>query len=326
MELEFEKPIKELENKLKELKETAKVQVGVDFTEEIKNIEKKLEEVKKEIYGNLTDWQRVQIARHPNRPYFLDYVKLIFKNFIEISGDRSFRDDKAVVCGFAYLDNKPVMLIGQQKGRTIEENMLRNFGMMHPEGYRKALRAMKLAEKFNKPIITFIDTPGAYPGIGAEERGQAEAIARNLREMSLIEVPIISVVIGEGGSGGALGIGVANKILMLENSIYSVISPEGCASILWRDAAKAPEAANALKLTAQKLYQLGVVDLIINEPLGGAHYDYNKTAENVKIAITQTLKKLEKLSKREIINQRYDKYRKIGEYFENNKLFTSAKK
>lgn len=326
MILEFEKPIYDLQEKIKELKKSSEENPQLDFSDEIKKLEKKLNKLKKDIFTNLTAWQKVQLARHPQRPYFLDYVKLIFKNFIEIHGDRAYRDDKAVVCGWAEFEGEAVMLVGQQKGRTVEENLRRNFGMMHPEGYRKALRVMKMAEKFGKPVITFIDTPGAYPGIGAEERGQAEAIARNLKEMAVLEVPIIAVVIGEGGSGGALGIGVGNKVLMLENAIYSVISPEGCASILWRDASKAPEAAEALKLTADSLYELGVVDQVVKEPLGGAHTDYELTATNVKKAIKSHLNELKKLSAKELVNQRYNKYRLLGEYIEKNQLKTSRRK
>lgn len=326
MILEFEKPIYDLQEKIKALKKSGEENPQLDFTDEIKNLEKKLIKLKKEIFMNLTAWQKVQLARHPQRPYFLDYVKLIFKNFIELHGDRAYRDDQAVVCGWAEFEGESVMLVGQQKGRTVEENLIRNFGMMHPEGYRKALRVMKLAEKFGKPVITFIDTPGAYPGIGAEERGQAEAIARNLKEMAVLEVPIITVVIGEGGSGGALGIGVGNKVLMLENAIYSVISPEGCASILWRDASKAPEAAEALKLTADSLYEFGIVDQVVKEPLGGAHTDYERTAINVRESIKSNLDEIKRLSPKELVTQRYNKYRLLGEYIEKNQLKTSRRK
>ena len=268
--LDFEKPVVEIERKIASLKEFG-ASSGSDVAPELKKLEEQAKKLRNDIFGSLTDWQRIQLARHPKRPYTLDYVKLIFEGFTELHGDRAFADDRAMACGFAFLDGKPVMVMGQQKGRDIQENMERNFGMAHPEGYRKALRLMKLAEKFNRPIITFIDTTGAYPGIGAEERGQAEAIARNLREMSSLKVPVVSVVIGEGGSGGALGIGVANRMLMLENAWYSVISPEGCAAILFRDATKAPEAARALKITATDLKHFGIVDEIIAEPQGGAH-------------------------------------------------------
>ncbi|MBN1899176.1 MAG: acetyl-CoA carboxylase carboxyltransferase subunit alpha [Spirochaetes bacterium] len=326
MILDFEKPINDLEKKLETVQKTYEKHPDPERKIEMKNLEKQIKRLKIEIHNHLTPWQRVQLARHPARPYFLDYVKLIFHNFIEIHGDRTFKDDKSVVTGWADLDNQSVMLIGQQKGRTVEENLMRNFGSMHPEGYRKALRVMKMAEKFSKPIITFIDTQGAYPGIGAEERGQAEAIARNLKEMSSLKVPVITVVIGEGGSGGALGIGVANKVLMLENSTYSVISPEGCASILWRDATRAPEAAKALKLTAQDLYYFGVIDLIIDEPLGGAHTDHLMTANSIKKEIKNTLAKLNKLSSKSLVSQRYHKYRTLGEYIEKNQIKTSRKK
>ncbi len=268
--LDFERPITELEKKIESLR-VSTMEGKVELTQEILDLEKKLEQLKSEIYSTLNPWQRVQLARHPSRPYMLDYVKLIFKDFIELHGDRNYADDMALVCGLAMLDSKPVVVLGHQKGRNIQENLERNFAMANPEGYRKALRIMKLAEKFNRPVITFIDTPGAYPGIGAEERGQAEAIARNLREMSDLKTPIISVIIGEGGSGGALGIGISNSILMLENAYYSVITPEGCAAILFHDASKAAEAAAAMKITAQDLFRFKIVDEIIKEPLGGAH-------------------------------------------------------
>jgi len=326
MVLEFEKPIYELQEQIDKLKKSAEENPNLNFDKEIKTLKKKIDILKKKIFSNLTAWQKVQLARHPMRPYFLDYVDRIFDNFIELHGDRAYRDDNAVVCGWAELDGESVMLVGQQKGRTIEENIQRNFGMMHPEGYRKALRVMKMAEKFKKPIITFIDTPGAYPGIGAEERGQAEAIARNLEEMAALESPIIAVVIGEGGSGGALGIGVANVVLMLENSIYSVISPEGCASILWRDASKAAEAAEALKLTAKDLFRFGINDDIVKEPLGGAHTDYDRTAKTLKEEIKKYLGQLKKMSAKELVSQRYKKFRDFGEYIENNKIKTSRKK
>ncbi len=319
--LEFEKPIYELQEKINNLKKGKNL--SEEMLQDIKDLEIKLENLKKNIYSNLSSWEIVQVARHPERPYFLDYVRLIFKDFIELHGDRHFKDDQAIIGGTALFENKPVMLIGQQKGRDLDENMKRNFGMPDPEGYRKALRLMKLAEKFNMPIITFIDTPGAYPGIGAEERGQAESIAVNLKEMAGLKVPVISVVIGEGGSGGALGIGVANVILMLENSIYSVISPEGCASILWRDATKASDAAEALKLTASYLYKFGIIDKIIPEPIGGAHSDYETTAKNLKKELIFYLKKLKKLSPEELKKRRYKKFRKIGEYIENNKVKSS---
>lgn len=324
--LEFEKPIYDLQNKINELKKSAIEHPGIKLNKEVFILEKKIDKLKSHIFKNLTPWQEVQLARHPNRPYFLDYVKLIFEDFIELHGDRAFKDDRAVISGFASLDNFNVMLIGQQKGRTIEDNITYNFGMMHPEGYRKAMRLMKLAEKFKKPIITFIDTPGAYPGIDAEERGQAEAIAVNLMEMSLLKVPVISVIIGEGGSGGALGIGVANIVLMLENSIYSVITPEGCASILWKDAAKSNIASASLKITSKDLYSFGIIDKIIPEPLGGAHTNYQMTANNLKKELLTCLKKLTKISPNELQNNRYKKFRKLGEFKQNNKIITSKRK
>jgi acetyl-CoA carboxylase carboxyl transferase subunit alpha len=284
------------------------------LSEQIKDLEKTRDELKQKIYSSLSSWQRIQIARHPQRPYSKDYIELIFKNFIELHGDRCFGDDLAILCGIAELDTKSVAVIGHQKGRTIEENLLRNFGMAHPEGYRKAMRVMKLAEKFNRPIITFIDTPGAYPGIAAEERGQAEAIATNLKEMSNIKVPIITVVIGEGGSGGALGIGVSNKVLCLENSYYSVISPEGCAAILFRDSSKATDAADALKLTSKALFKLKVIDEIIKEPLGGAHYNYDKTAANIKTILNKYLYAYNGMNSKKIVQERYLKFRNIGVY------------
>ncbi|MBN1622173.1 MAG: acetyl-CoA carboxylase carboxyltransferase subunit alpha [Endomicrobiales bacterium] len=309
--LEFEKPITDIENRISELKNS-----GNDKSEEVRILEKKCEKLKTDIYGSLSSWQRVQLARHPKRPYTSDYISLIFTDFVELHGDRAYSDDKALVCGLAMLGSIPVVIVGQQKGRNIKENMERNFGMMHPEGYRKALRIMKLAEKFNHPVVTFIDTPGAYPGIGAEERGQAEAIARNLREMAGLKIPVVSVIIGEGGSGGALGIGVSNKLLMLENAYYSVITPEGCAAILFRDAARAPEASEALKITAQDLYKLGIIDEIIPEPLGGAHRDVQSTAKNIKNSLTKNISALNKMSKSQLEEERYKKYRNIGVFTE----------
>ena len=308
---DFEKPIIELENKIKELQEFSQKK-QVDLSLEIKNLEKKLTQLKKEIYSNLTAWQKVQIARHPQRPTTLDYIRLIMKDFIELHGDRLFGDDKAIIAGFAKLDNFKVVVIGHQKGKDTKENIERNFGCAHPEGYRKAKRAMKLAEKFSLPLVSFIDTPGAYPGIGAEERGQALAIAENIREMFSLKIPIIVVIIGEGGSGGALGIGVGDRILIMEYAYYSVISPEGCAAILWKDAKKAPEAAEALKLTAQELLKLGVVDEIISEPQGGAHRNYEEAAKNVKEAIVNNLREIKKIPWQERLNLRYEKFRKIG--------------
>lgn len=308
--LDFEKPIVELEEKIRELS-------GVQgINDELERLKDQCEKLKKKVYSNLTRWQRVQLARHPKRPYTLDYINLITSDFIELHGDRNFKDDKAIVAGLGRLEGRSVVIVGQQKGRDTKEKLRRNFGMSHPEGYRKALRVMRLGNKFGLPIISLVDTPGAYPGIGAEERGQSEAIARNLKEMSLLEVPIIVVIIGEGGSGGALGIAVGNKILMMENAIYSVISPEGCASILWRDATKAPQAAEALKLTARDLLELGVIDEIIPEPLGGAHRDPEVAADKLKSSILSSLKELEGLTKEKLISQRIEKFAKMGAFQE----------
>ncbi len=313
--LDFEKPIAVIKKQIDELQKLQETQ-GVDTTDEIKSLEVKMRLLQEDIYSNLSPWQRIKLARHPNRPYTLDYVNCIFEDFQELHGDRRYADDPAIICGPAKLNNLPVMIIGHQKGRDTKENIIRNFGMPHPEGYRKALRMMKMAEKFKMPIICFIDTPGAYPGIGAEERGQAEAIAYNLQEMESLEVPSIGVVIGEGGSGGALGIGVCDAILMLENAYYSVITPEGAAAILWRDATKAPEAAEALKITASNLKELGVIDEIIKEPWGGAHQNLQGTATNIKNSIEDHLSKLINLPTEALIRQRYEKYRKIGSFIE----------
>ncbi len=313
--LEFEKPIVELENKIEELKKFTKDE-EIDFSKEIERLTARLETLRKEIFSNLTSWQKVQLARHPERPYTMDYVNMITEDFIEIHGDRYFSDDRALVGGVAKLDGQKVVVLGHQKGRDMAENMERNFGCAHPEGYRKAMRIMVMAEKYKLPIITFIDTPGAYPGIGAEERGQAEAIAHNLREMFALKVPIIVFVIGEGGSGGALGIGIGDKIFVLENAYYSVISPEGCAAILWRERAKAPFAAEALKLTAPELLKLGIIDGIIPEPLGAAHREPLKTASEIKRVAIKSLNELSALSPEELLSQRYEKYRNIGVYNE----------
>ena len=309
--LDFEKPIIELEKKIQELKGFIS-EKKIDLSSEVKRLEEKLERLKEDTYGNLTAWQRVQIARHPQRPYTQDYINRIMSDFIELHGDRSFSDDQAIIGGFAKLDHQKIVVIGHQKGRDTKENLRRNFGCAHPEGYRKALRIMQLAEKFNLPIVVFIDTPGAYPGVGAEERGQAQAIALNLREMSVIAVPIIAVVIGEGGSGGALGIGVADKVCVLENAYYSVISPEGCAAILWKDGSKAPEAAEVLKLTAQDLLKIRLIDEIVPEPLGGAHRDPQKTAETLKETINRNLQELKALTKDGLLKLRYKKFREMG--------------
>lgn len=316
-QLDFEKPIIELQAKLEELREhPEKHSLGISFEEEIQIIEKKLEETRRQIFLNLTPWQRVQLARHPRRPYTLDYINEAFTDFHELHGDRLFAEDRAMVGGLARLGEHRVVVIGTQKGRDTKENILRNFGSAHPEGYRKALRLMRLAEKFGLPIITLIDTAGAYPGVAAEERHIAEAIAVNLREMMLLEVPIIAAVIGEGGSGGALGIGVADRVLILENAYYSVISPEGCAAILWKDRKAAAEAAAALRITAKDLLELGLVDEIIPEPLGGAHTDMAGTAANLKQHLLKQLAELEQLSTEDRLKMRYAKFRAHGHFIE----------
>lgn len=311
--LDFEKPIIELENKIQELKDLTS-QKKINLSAEIRRLEEKLGHLKVDIYNNLTAWQRVQIARHPSRPYTLDYINSIMSDFLELHGDRSFADDKAIVGGLALLEQQRVVVMGHQKGRDTKENLMRNFGCAHPEGYRKALRLMKLAEKFNLPIVIFIDTPGAYPGVGAEERGQAQSIALNLREMTSVTVPILAVVIGEGGSGGALGIGVADMICVLENAYYSVISPEGCAAILWKSGSKAPEAAEVLKLTANDLLRFGIIDEVIPEPLGGAHRDPEKMCSTLKDVIQKRVKELLALPKSELLRARYKKFRNIGRF------------
>jgi acetyl-CoA carboxylase carboxyl transferase subunit alpha len=314
-QLDFEKPIIELQSKLDELKKHRETHsLDVSFDEEIGLIEKKIAETRRQIFSNLTPWQRVQLARHPRRPFTMDYIRLAFTGFQELHGDRLYADDRAVVGGFARLDKHQVMVIGTQKGRDTKENILRNFGSAHPEGYRKALRLMRLGDKFGLPIITLIDTAGAYPGIGAEERHIAEAIAVNLREMMLFDVPILAVVIGEGGSGGALGVGVANRVLILENSYYSVISPEGCAAILWKDRSAAPRAAEALKITAEDLRRLGLVDEVIPEPLGGAHNDLPAMAAVLKEHLLKHLGELLALSGEERLKQRYAKFRAFGHF------------
>ncbi len=311
--LEFEKPIVELEEKLADLKRHSRAN-DINFDTEVHRMEEKIEETKREVYLNLTPWQRVQIARHPARPYALDYLQLSFSGFIELRGDRLFADDKAMPGGFATIGGRKCMVIGHQKGRELKENIKRNFGCANPEGYRKALRHMRMAEKFSLPYVALIDTPGAYPGIGSEERHISEAIAVNLREMMVLRTPIISVVIGEGGSGGALGIGVADRVLMLENSYYSVISPEGCAAILWKHRKHAPEAAAALKLTAKDLLELKLIDEVIPEPLGGAHHDHNAAIANLKTAITRHLHELCKLPIEQLLAERYAKFRRVGEF------------
>jgi len=309
--LEFEKPIADLEKKIEEL--TLFTSSGnIDLEEEILKLHKKADQLRAEIYSRLTPWQKAQISRHPNRPYTLDYIEAMLTDFTEMHGDRGFADDPAIVCGMARLDGMPLVVIGHQKGRTTKEKISRNFGMPNPEGYRKALRVMRFAEKFRKPLITFIDTPGAYPGIGAEERGQGESIARNLYVMSGLTVPIVAAVIGEGGSGGALALGVADRVLMLEHATYSVISPEGCAAILWNNGSKAYEAAELLKITAQDLFQMKVIDEVIEEPIGGAHRDPRRAAELLKEAITRNFSEIKDLSPAELVRLRYEKFRKLG--------------
>ncbi len=311
--LDFEKPIIELENKIDEMR---KYEGQLDISKEIQTLEQKVIDLKKSVYDNLTRWQRVQLARHPERPYTLDYIYMITDNFLELHGDRLFKDDKAIVGGFAKIDDQKVMVIGHQKGRDTKSNLYRNFGMANPEGYRKALRLMKLAEKYKIPIITMIDTPGAYPGLEAEERGQAEAIAKNLFEMSRIKVPIIVTIIGEGASGGALGIGVGDRILMLQNTWYSVISPESCSSILWRSWEYKETAAEALKLTAEDLLAQGIIDRIIPEPLGGAHKDHPLIAATLKAALKQELETLIKIKPDKLVQSRLEKFAGMGAYSE----------
>lgn len=311
--LDFEKPIIELEAKINDFKKMGKNK-KIDCEPEIKKIEQKIEKMKQEIYSNLTDWQRVQIARHPNRPYTLDYIHLMTSEFIELHGDRLFADDLAFVAGFAKLNGQKVMMMGHQKGRDTKDNIRRNFGCAHPEGYRKAMRLMRLAEKFGIPVVVLIDTPGAYPGVGAEERGQAQAIAENLMDMAQLKTPIVATIIGEGGSGGALGVGVADRVLMLQNAYYSVISPEGCASILWRSSTKAPDAANALKLTAEHLLKFGIIDEVVPEPQGGAHRDPQAVAAQLKKAILKNIKELSSFSSEDLLEKRYEKFRRIGHF------------
>lgn len=310
---DFEKPVEELERRIAELKAYSDAR-DPEVWAEIARLERKLIKVKAEVYGDLTRWQRTLLSRHLQRPYTLDYVRLIFTDFLELHGDRNFRDDPAIAGGPARFNGEPVLVIGHQKGRTTQEKLFRNFGMPHPEGYRKALRLMQMAEKFSRPVVTFIDTPGAYPGIEAEERGQAVAIATNLKVMARLRVPLVSFVIGEGGSGGALALGVADRVFMLENSVYSVISPEGCAAILWRDSGKSEQAAEALKLTAEDALKHGVIDGIIKEPLGGAHRDYEEVAENLAKALKDCLEELAQFSTEELVLQRYNKFRKMGRF------------
>jgi acetyl-CoA carboxylase carboxyl transferase subunit alpha len=318
--LEFEKPLVELERQINEMRQYAATE-NLDLQGEIKKLEEKARRLSEQIYSSLTRWQRVQLARHPQRPYTLDYIERMMADFVELHGDRAFGDDPAIICGAGRLgaktqaESKKIFVIGQQKGRDTKQKLYRNFGMPHPEGYRKALRVMKLAAKFRRPIVCLVDTPGAYPGIGAEERGQAEAIARNLFEMSHLPVPIIIVIIGEGASGGALGIAVGDRVLMMENTWYSVISPEGCAAILWHDSTKAEQAAEAMKLTASDLLQLGVIDDIIQEPLGGAHRDHEAAAQILQTRLLQEIEALESIPADRLIAQRIEKYGKMG-FFE----------
>ena len=303
---QLEKPVLELEAQIRAM------EMDPTLAKEREKLEKKLDKLKADLFTNLTDWQRAQLARHPKRPYTQDYLERICDRFEELHGDRRYGDDAAIVAGMGWIDNNPVMIIGQQKGRDTKQKILRNFGMPKPEGYRKALRLMKLAEKFQRPILCLIDTPGAYPGVDAEERGQAEAIARNLLEMAKLEVPVVAVVIGEGGSGGALALGVADRVLMMENAIYSVISPEGCASILWKDATQAPKAAAALKLTAPHLLELGIIDGIVKEPLGGAHSNFDAAAAALKEAIVEAFSELSELSAEQLVEERYQKFARMG--------------
>ncbi|HDH5613411.1 TPA: acetyl-CoA carboxylase carboxyltransferase subunit alpha [Staphylococcus aureus] len=313
--LDFEKPLFEIRNKIESLKESQDKN-DVDLQEEIDMLEASLERETKKIYTNLKPWDRVQIARLQERPTTLDYIPYIFDSFMELHGDRNFRDDPAMIGGIGFLNGRAVTVIGQQRGKDTKDNIYRNFGMAHPEGYRKALRLMKQAEKFNRPIFTFIDTKGAYPGKAAEERGQSESIATNLIEMASLKIPVIAIVIGEGGSGGALGIGIANKVLMLENSTYSVISPEGAAALLWKDSNLAKIAAETMKITAHDIKQLGIIDDVISEPLGGAHKDIEQQALAIKSAFVEQLDSLESLSRDEIANDRFEKFRNIGSYIE----------
>lgn len=310
--LDFEKSLIDLYRKIDELKKISEI----NMSEEIQMLQKRIDTLRREIFSKIRPIQVVQVARHIRRPTMLDYLDLIFTDFVELHGDRNFADDLAMIGGLCKLDGKSVVVIGHQKGHTTKELISRNFGMANPEGYRKALRIMRLAQRFGKPIISFVDTPGAYPGIGAEERGQAEAIAKNLREMTALTVPFITIITGEGGSGGALGIGMGNRVLMLEFAIYSVISPEGCASILFRDASRAPEAAEKSKLTSRDLLEFGVIDEIIKEPIGGAHNNHNQAAQYIKTAILRHLDELRNLSPRELIANRYQKYRKMGIFIE----------
>ncbi|HEX7126603.1 MAG TPA: acetyl-CoA carboxylase carboxyltransferase subunit alpha [Thermodesulfobacteriota bacterium] len=313
--LEFERPIVELERKIEELKALSSSE-RVSFADEIRRLEQKVQRLREETFANLSRWQRTQLSRHPNRPYTLDYLSTVFEGYLELHGDRAFRDDPAIVGALALLQGRRVMVVGHQKGRTTKEKVHRNFGMPNPEGYRKALRLFHLAGKFRLPVVTFIDTPGAFPGVDAEARGQAEAIARNLREMAALETPIVVVVIGEGGSGGALALGVGDTVLMLENAVYSVISPEGCAAILWKDGGKADVAAEALKLTAQDALEFGVIDGIVSEPLGGAHRNLQETAGRLRRALVKALDDLDGIPVDQLLDRRYQKFRRMGRFVE----------
>jgi len=308
---DFEKPVIELENKIEELKKFSKSR-GMNLSSEVSRLEDKLKTLKNEVYSKLTPWQKVQVSRHPNRPTTGDYIKAVMEDFIPLCGDRFFGDDKALICGLGKINGKKVVVVGHQKGKDTKENIERNFGCAHPEGYRKAMRAMRLAERFGFPVICLVDTPGAYPGIGAEERGQAWAIAENIRDMFALKTPVIVTVIGEGGSGGALGIGVGDKVFILEYAYYSVISPEGCAAILWKDSTRREEAARVLKLTSEDLLGLGIVDEIIPEPQGGAHHDYAQAAANLKKTLLKAIDELAKASYQELVKARYLKFRKMG--------------
>ena len=322
--LDFERPIFDLERRLEDLKNHSDDH-DVDLDPAIKELEAKLRETRRRIYGNLTAWQRVQIARHTQRPFALDYIDRCFANWVELHGDRRFADDKAMPCGLAIFGGRRCVVITHQKGRNTKENVMRNFGCAHPEGYRKALRLMRLGEKFGMPVISLIDTPGAFPGIGSEERHISEAIAVNLREMMTLRVPIVAAVIGEGGSGGALGIGVADRVLILENAYYSVISPEACSAILWRDRRHAAEAAEALKLTAQDLFKLEIVDEIVAEPEGGAHRDYDSIAANLSKALREALQQVSQLPVAELLEKRYQKFRRLGVFSEGKTVTASAR-
>lgn len=313
--LDFEAPIVEMEERISELKDFSSEQ-SLDISEELETLQKKLDKLKRDIYGNLTPWQRVQIARHPQRLYTSDYIELMTEDFLELHGDRLFGDDRAIIGGFATINGQKLMIMGHQKGRDTKENIECNFGCANPEGYRKAMRLMKLAQQYDLPIVVLIDTPGAYPGIGGEERGQAQAIAENIRDMFSLTVPIVCCIIGEGGSGGALGVGIGDVVMMLENSYYSVISPEGCAAILWKDAARSRDAAEALKLTSADLLEFGIIDRVIKEPLGGVHKDKVKAAAELKKTILESIQDLSAKKKDDLLSARYEKFRKIGQFIE----------